>query len=50
MNVSARFEQPVRPDTLTVSLVGYLAAAILCADLRARSEGLAAHEPRLRAA
>ena len=35
MNATARFEWPVRPDRIEVSSLGYLAAAILCADLRA---------------
>ncbi|MFE1598011.1 hypothetical protein [Methylobacterium sp. ID0610] len=51
MSVSAHFEQPIRPATVAVSLTGYLAAAILCADIRARaSERLAPHQPRLRTA
>ncbi|KMO28290.1 hypothetical protein VQ02_31865 [Methylobacterium variabile] len=35
MKATARFEWPVRPDRIEVSSLGYLAAAILCADLRA---------------
>ncbi|MGY2048740.1 hypothetical protein [Methylobacterium sp. JK268] len=50
MSVSAHFAQPIRPDRVAVSLAGYIAAAILCTDLRAASEGLAAHQPGLRAA
>lgn len=50
MSVSAHFEQPIRPQTVFVSSVGYLAAAIACADARRASERLAPHQPRLRAA
>lgn len=35
MKATARFEWPIRPDRIEVSARGYLAAAILCADLRA---------------
>ncbi len=35
MNATARFEWPIRPDRIEVSSRGYLAAAILLADLRA---------------
>ncbi|GJD63509.1 hypothetical protein CS379_20605 [Methylobacterium frigidaeris] len=35
MKATARFESPIRPDRIEVSSCGYLAAAILCADLRA---------------
>ncbi|TGD97942.1 hypothetical protein [Methylobacterium nonmethylotrophicum] len=35
MKPTARFEWPIRPDRIEVSSIGYLAAAILCADLRA---------------
>jgi hypothetical protein len=34
MTVTARFERPLRPDSIHVSSLGYLAAAIWCADLR----------------
>ncbi len=35
MNATARFEPQIRPDGIAVSSRGYLAAAILFADLRA---------------
>lgn len=35
MKATARFEWPIRPDRIEVSARGYIAAAILCADLRA---------------
>jgi hypothetical protein len=35
MHVTARFECPLRPDTVVVLSRGYIAAAIWCADLRA---------------
>ncbi|MCF4125065.1 hypothetical protein [Methylobacterium sp. SyP6R] len=35
MTATARFEWPIRPDRIEVSSLGYLAAAILLADLRA---------------
>ncbi|ACL56811.1 hypothetical protein [Methylobacterium nodulans] len=51
MSVSAHFEQPIHPDRIAVSLTGYLAAAILCADIKAQaSKRLATHQPRLHAA
>ncbi|MBY0296254.1 MAG: hypothetical protein K2X71_09480 [Methylobacterium sp.] len=35
MHATARFESPLRPDTVEVQSRGYIAAAIWCADLRA---------------
>lgn len=34
MSVSAHFIRPIYPQTVTVSLAGYLAAAVMCADRR----------------
>jgi hypothetical protein len=35
MSVTAHFIPPIHPDTVTMSIAGYLAAAVLCADRRA---------------
>ncbi|WP_407524518.1 hypothetical protein [Methylobacterium oryzisoli] len=35
MNATARFESPLRPDTVEILSRGYIASAIWCADLRA---------------
>ncbi len=35
MSVSARFVRPIYPQAVIVSLAGYLAAAVMCADQRA---------------
>lgn len=35
MSVTAHFIPPIHPDTVTMSITGYLAAAVLCADRRA---------------
>ena len=34
MSVSAHFIQPIYPQAVIVSLAGYLAAAVMCADRR----------------
>ncbi len=35
MSVSAHFVRPIYPHAVIVSLAGYLAAAVMCADRRA---------------
>ncbi len=35
MSVSAHFVRPIYPQAVMVSLAGYLAAAVMCADRRA---------------
>jgi hypothetical protein len=35
MSVTAHFISPIHPQAVIVSLAGYLAAAVMCADRRA---------------
>lgn len=35
MSVTAHFIPPIHPHAVTMSLAGYLAAAVMCADRRA---------------
>ncbi|GJD49980.1 hypothetical protein OPKNFCMD_2716 [Methylobacterium crusticola] len=35
MSITAHFVRPIRPQAVVVSLAGYLAAAVMCADRKA---------------